>query len=66
MMYSLKKVLPTFDNIRTELKQSTGNKGRLRKDLLYVKFACTRCGQDQTPLQGQGVERGGLLSRLYR
>ena len=32
-MYSLKKVLPTLDNIRTELKQSigyTGSKGLLR------------------------------------
>ena len=31
----MKKVLPTLDNIRTELKQSigyTGSKGRLRKD----------------------------------
>ena len=39
-MYSLKKVLPTLDNIRTELKQSigyTGSKGRLRKDL-QMKF----------------------------
>ena len=36
-MYSLKKVLPTLDNIRIELKQSIGytdSKGRLRKDLL--------------------------------
>ena len=40
-MYSLKKALPILDNIRTELKQSisyTGSKGRLRKDLLYMKF----------------------------
>ena len=39
-MYSLNRVLPTLDNIRTELKQSigyTGGKGRLRKDLLYMK-----------------------------
>ena len=39
-MYSLNKVLPTIDNIRTELKQSignTGSKGRLRKDLLHMK-----------------------------
>ena len=45
-MDSLKKVLPTLDNIRTELKQSigyTGSKGRLRKDLLQMKFAYTRC-----------------------
>ena len=44
-MYSLKKVLPTLDNIRTELKQSigyTGSKGSLRKDL-QMKFAYTRC-----------------------
>ena len=41
-MHSLKKVLPTLDNIRTELKQSigyTGSKGRLRKDLFHMKFA---------------------------
>ena len=46
-MYILKKVLPTLDNIRTELKQSIGYtriKGRLRKDLLHTKFAYTRCG----------------------
>ena len=45
-MYSLKKVLPTLDNIRTELKQSIGyigSKGRLRKGLLQMKFAYTRC-----------------------
>ena len=45
-MYSLKKVLPTLDNIRTELKHSigyTGSKGRLRKDLLLMKFAYIRC-----------------------
>ena len=45
-MYSLKKVLPTLYNIRTELKQSigyTGSKSRLRKDLLHLKFAYTRC-----------------------
>ena len=44
-MYSLKKVLPTLDNIRTELKQSigyTGSKGSLRKDL-QMKFVYTRC-----------------------
>ena len=44
-MYSLKKVLPTLDNIRTELKHSIGytdSKGRLRKDL-QMKFAYTRC-----------------------
>ena len=46
-MESLKKVLPTLDNIRTELKQSigyTGSKGRPRKDLLHMKFTYTRCG----------------------
>ena len=46
-MYSLNKILPTLDNIRTELKQSigyTGSKGRLRKDLLNMKFAYLRCG----------------------
>ena len=39
-MYSLKKVLPILDNIRTELKQSigyTGSKGHLRKNLLHTK-----------------------------
>ena len=39
-MYYLNKVLPTLNNIRTELKQSigyTGSKGRLRKDLLHMK-----------------------------
>ena len=44
-MYCLRKVLPTLVNIRTELKQSngyTGSKGRLRKDLLQMKFAYTR------------------------
>ena len=85
-MYTLKKVLPTLDNIRTELKQSNGytrGKGRLRKDLLHMKFAYTRCGVNQkvlmerqdvflsmiryiVPSHGQGVERGGLHSRLYR
>ena len=50
-MYSLKKkVLPTLENIRTELKQSisyTGSKGLLRKDLLHTKSAYTRCGVNQ-------------------
>ena len=49
-MYSLKKVLPTLDNVRTELKQSigyTGSKGRLRKDLLHTKSANTCCGVNQ-------------------
>ena len=52
-MYSLKKVLPTLDDIRIELKQSigyTGSKGRLRKDLLHMKFAYTRCGVNQKVL----------------
>ena len=85
-MYSLKKVLPTLDNIRTELKQSigytghTGSKGRLRKDFLYKVCLHTLLGesksadgetscnpqQDQISSHGQGVERGGLHSRLYR
>ena len=46
-MYSLKKVLPTLDNIRTELKQSIGytdSKGRLPKDPLHTMSAYTRCG----------------------
>ena len=52
-MYSLEKVLPTLDNIRTELKQSigytdnTGSKGVLRKDLLHTKPAYTRYGVNQ-------------------
>ena len=52
-MYSLKKVLPTLDNIRTELKQRigyTGSKGRLRKDLIHTKSANTRCGVNQKVL----------------
>ena len=52
-MYSLKKVLPTLDNIRTELKLSigyTGSKGRLCKDLLHTKSAYTRCGVNQKVL----------------
>ena len=63
-MYSLKKVLPTIDNIRTELKQSignTGSKGRLCKDLLHTKSANTRCGVNQKVL----MERQGVvLSRI--
>ena len=63
-MYSLKKVLPTIDNTRTELKQSignTGSKGRLRKDLLHTKSANTRCGVYQKVL----MERQGVvLSRI--
>ena len=52
-IYSLKKVLPTLDNVRTELKQSigyTGSKGRLRKFLLHTKSANTRCGVNQKVL----------------
>ena len=63
-MYSLKKVLLTLDNIRTELKQSigyTGSKGRLRKDLLHMKFTYTRCGVNQKVL----MERQDVvLSRI--
>ena len=63
-MYSLKKVLPTLDNIRTELKQSigyTGSNGRLRKDLLHTKSAYTRCGVNQKVL----MERQDVvLSRI--
>ena len=66
-MYSLKKVLPTLDNIRTELKQSigytgnTGSKGLLRKDLLHTKPAYTRCGVNQKEL----MERQDVvLSRI--
>ena len=71
-MYSLKQVLPTLDNIRTELKPIigyTGSKGHLRKDL-HMKFAYTCCGvnqkvlmerqENQIPSRGQGVERGRL------
>ena len=63
-MDSLKKVLPTLDNIRTELKQIigyTGSKGRIRKDLLHTKSANTRCGVNQKVL----MERQGVvLSRI--
>ena len=69
-MYSFNKVLPTLDNIRTELKQSigyTGSKGRLCKDLQSTDGE-TRCSpqQDQIPSHGQDFKRGGLHSRLYR
>ena len=67
MLYSgpsPKKVLPTLDNIRTELKQSigyTGSKGHLRKDLLHTKSAYTRCGVNQKVL----MERQDVvLSRI--
>ena len=61
---ALKKVLPTLDNIRTRLKQSigyTGSKGRLRKDLLYMKSAYTRCEVNQKVLmERQGVVLGRI------
>ena len=63
--YSLKKVLPTLDNIRTELKQSigyTGSKGRLRKDLLHMKFTYTRCGVNQKVL----MERQDVVLKRIR
>ena len=60
----LKKVLPTLDNTRAELKQIigyTGSKGRLRKDLLHTKSAYTRCGVNQKVL----MERQNVvLSRI--
>ena len=63
-MYCLKKVLPTIDNIRIVPKQSigyTGSKGRLRKDLLQMKFAYTRCGVNRKVL----MERQDVvLSRI--
>ena len=72
-MYSLKKVLPTLDNIRTELKQSigyTGSKGLPSYEVcLHTLWGEsksadgeTRCSpqQDQIPSHGQGVARGGL------
>ena len=62
--YSLKKVLPTLDNIRTELNHSigyTGTKGRLHKDLLHMKYTYTRCGVNQKVL----MERQDVvLSRI--
>ena len=63
-MYSLKQVLSTLDNIRTELKQSigyTGSKGRPRKDPLHMKFTLTRCGVNRKVL----MERQDVvLSRI--
>ena len=64
-MYSLKKVPPTLDYIRTELKQSigyTGSKGRLRKDLLHTKSAYTRCGVNQKVL----MERQDVVCNRIR
>ena len=63
-MYTLKKVLTTLDNIRTELKQSigyTGSKGRLRKDLLHTKSAYTGYGVNQKVLMAR---QGVVLSRI--
>ena len=78
-MYSLKKVLPTLDNIRIELKQSTGytgSKGRIRKDLLHMKFAYIHCWVNRKVPMGRQdvvlsrvkylVERCGLHSCLNR
>ena len=63
-IYSLKKVLPTLDNIRSELKQgigNTGSLGRLRKDLLYTKSVYTRFLENQKVL----MERQDVvLSRI--
>ena len=63
-MYCWKKVLPTLDKIRKELKQSIGytcSNGRLRKDLLQMKFAYTRCGVNRKVL----MERQDVvLSRI--
>ena len=57
-MYSLKKVQPTLDNVRIELKQSIGYTG---KDLLHMKFAYTRCGVNRKVL----MERQDIvLSRI--
>ena len=64
-MYTLKQVLPTLDNIRTELKQSigySGSKFRLRKDLLHMKFAYTRCGVNQKVL----MERQYVILSMIR
>ena len=47
-MYSLKKVLPTLDNTRTELKQSIGHTGS--KGRLHMKFTYTRCGVNKKVL----------------
>ena len=69
-MYCLKKVLPTLDNIRTDLKRSIGyigSKGRLRKDLLRMKFASTRCWKNQKVLmerQDVGLSRVRYIRRV--
>ena len=79
-MYSLKKVLPTLDNIRTELQlhwQQGSSSQRSPSYEVYLHTLWdesksadgeTRCShqQDQIPSHGQGVERGGLHSVLYR
>ena len=63
-MYTMKKVLPTLDNTRTELKQSigyTGSQGCLPKDHLHTKSAYTGCGVNQKEL----MERQDVvLSRI--
>ena len=62
-MYSLKKVLPTLDNIRTEPKQSigyTGSKGRLCKDLHRTMSAYTRCGVNQKVLMVLRYRMAGI------
>ena len=55
---------PLITSVRTELKQSigyAGSKCRLRKDLLHIKYACTRCGVNQKVL----IERQDVvLSRI--
>ena len=64
-MYSLKKVRPMLNNIKTELKQSigyTGSKGRLRKDHLHTKSAYTRCWVNQNVL----MERQDVVSSRIR
>ena len=63
-MYYLKKVLPTLDNTRTELKHSidyTGSKGHLHKDLLHMKLTYTRCGVNQKVLMDR---QDVVLSRI--
>ena len=73
-MYSLKKVLPTLDYIRTELNQSigyTGSKCRLRKDFLHMSLLTqavveskstdgeTRCSPQQDQIPSHGQGAGG-------
>ena len=57
-------LLEGSNNISTELKQSigyTGSKGRLRKDLLHMKFAYTHCGVNPTVLM---EKQDVVLSRI--